>query len=41
MTGLSGVLMDYYVTATDTLGNVKKTDIYHVYVGDGTDKCSG
>jgi len=27
------VLIDYYVAANDTVGNLKKTDIYHVYVG--------
>ncbi|MCB2153894.1 hypothetical protein KQI84_03340 [bacterium] len=33
---LRDVLIDYYVEATDTAGNVKKTDIYHVYIGDGS-----
>ncbi len=32
--GLSNVLVDYYVEATDTKGNVFKTPIQHVYVGD-------
>lgn len=32
--GLSNVLVDYYVEATDTQGNVFKTPIQHVYVGD-------
>ena len=39
VTGLSDVLIDYYITATDTRGNMKKTDIYHVYVGKGTSTC--
>jgi len=30
--GLSNVLIDYYVEATDKAGNVKKTDIYHVMI---------
>jgi len=32
--GLSDVLVDYYVEVTDTKGNVFKTPIQHVYVGD-------
>lgn len=32
--GLSNVLVDYYVEATDTKGNVFKTPIQHVYVGE-------
>ena len=39
VTGLKDVLVDYYVTATDKLGNTKKTDIYHVYVGPGVTSC--
>ncbi len=31
--GQSDVLIDYYVEAVDGQGNVKKTDIQHVYVG--------
>jgi glycosidase/endonuclease/exonuclease/phosphatase family metal-dependent hydrolase len=31
--GLSNVLVDYYVEATDGRGNVQKTAIHHVYVG--------
>jgi len=34
------VLIDYYVAANDTVGNLKKTDIYHVYVGGGTTTCT-
>ena len=33
ITGFSEVLIDYYVEATDTKGNVFKTPIQHVYVG--------
>jgi hypothetical protein len=33
ITGLSEVLVDYYVEATDTKGNVFKTPIQHVYIG--------
>lgn len=33
ITGLSNKLVDYYVEATDAKGNVTKTDIQHVYVG--------
>ncbi len=32
--GLSDTLVDYYVEATDNFGNVFKTPIQHVYVGD-------
>lgn len=39
VTGLKDVLVDYYVTAIDTRGNTKKTDIYHVYVGTGHARC--
>ena len=31
--GLENALVDYYVEATDALGNVTKTDIQHVFVG--------
>ena len=34
------VLIDYYIAANDTVGNLKKTDIYHVYVGGGTTTCT-
>jgi len=33
VTGLSDTLVDYYIEATDTKGNVFKTPIQHVYVG--------
>lgn len=33
--GQHDVLIDYYVEAADTLGNVTRTDIQHVYVGTG------
>jgi len=33
ITGLSDTLVDYYVEATDAYGNVFKTPIQHVYVG--------
>lgn len=32
--GLKGVLVDYYIEATDTKGNVSRTIILHVWVGD-------
>lgn len=41
VTGLKSVLIDYYISAVDAKGNVKKSDIYHVYVGNGTTLCSG
>lgn len=31
--GVNDALVDYYVEATDALGNVQRTDIQHVYVG--------
>ena len=40
VTGLKDVLIDYYVSASDKLGNTKKTDIYHVYIGSGNASCS-
>ncbi len=33
ITGQQDVLIDYYVEATDALGNVAKSDIMHVWVG--------
>ncbi|MEN0110938.1 MAG: hypothetical protein AAF805_09465, partial [Planctomycetota bacterium] len=33
--GITDSLVDYYVEAVDTLGNVQRSDIQHVYVGDG------
>jgi hypothetical protein len=41
ITGLSEVLVDYYVEATDTYGNTFKTPIQHVYVGEYTPGGSG
>ena len=35
LTGLSDVLIDYYIEATDTKGFTKKSPIQHVYIGDG------
>lgn len=35
ITGLKNVLVDYYVEAEDMKGNVAKSMILHVYVGDG------
>lgn len=36
VTGLSEVLVDYYVEAEDSAGNVKRTPIQHVWVGEST-----
>jgi hypothetical protein len=36
VTGLEDVLVDYHVEAVDSLGNVKRTPIQHVWVGAGT-----
>jgi hypothetical protein len=36
ITGLSETLIDYYVEATDPLGNVRRSPIQHVYIGDGS-----
>lgn len=33
--GHQDVLIDYYIEATDTLGNTKRSPIQHVWVGDG------
>lgn len=33
ITGLEDVLVDYYVEAIDSLGNITRTDIQHVFVG--------
>lgn len=35
ITGQSSKLIDYYVEATDNFGNVQRSDIQHVYVGNG------
>lgn len=39
--GLSDVLVDYYVVAADVHGNVAKSPIQHVWVGDGSGSTSG
>lgn len=39
--GLKDVLVDYYVEATDTKGNVSRSMILHVYVGDGNGGSQG
>jgi hypothetical protein len=36
VTGLSEVLVDYYVEAEDSLGNIKRSPIQHVWVGPAT-----
>ncbi|GAB4107961.1 MAG: hypothetical protein Kow00105_12860 [Phycisphaeraceae bacterium] len=36
ITGLEDVLVDYYVEATDSLGNIARTDIQHVFIGSTT-----
>ena len=36
VSGLANVLVDYYVEATDGGGNVKKSPIQHVWVGNGS-----
>ncbi len=41
VTGLRSVLIDYYVEATDTRGNVKRSPIQHVYIGDGSGATGG
>jgi len=41
ITGLRSVLIDYYVEATDSTGNVTKSDIQHVYIGDGSGSTGG
>jgi hypothetical protein len=35
VTDAGGVLLDYYVEATDSLGNVSRSEIFHTYVGTG------
>ena len=35
ITGLESTLIDYYVEATDALGNVTRSPIQHVWIGDG------
>lgn len=41
LTGIRSKLVDYYVEATDTRGNIKKSPIQHVYVGDGSGAPTG
>ncbi|MDD3194180.1 MAG: starch-binding protein [Paludibacter sp.] len=41
LTALKDVLVDYYVEATDAKGNVFRTPIQHVYVGEGTGSDEG
>lgn len=41
VTGIRSKLVDYYVEATDTRGNVKRSPIQHVYVGDGSGASGG
>ncbi len=36
VTGVSNALVDYYVEATDTKGNISKSPILHVWVGQAT-----
>ncbi|MBI5154887.1 PKD domain-containing protein, partial [Candidatus Poribacteria bacterium] len=36
VTGIRDKLMDYYVEATDSEGNIARSAIQHVYVGDGS-----
>jgi hypothetical protein len=39
--GQNDVLIDYYVEATDSMGNVEKSDIMHVWVGQSVDGGGG
>jgi hypothetical protein len=39
--GLRSVLIDYYVEAVDSLGNVKRSPIQHVWIGDGSGATGG
>ncbi|MFQ5430542.1 MAG: carbohydrate binding domain-containing protein, partial [Phycisphaerae bacterium] len=41
ITGLRSVLVDYYVEATDGKGNLRRSPIQHVYIGDGSGSGSG
>jgi hypothetical protein len=36
LTGIRSKLIDYYIEAVDSRGNVRKSPIQHVYVGDGS-----
>ena len=40
VTGLSDVLVDYFIEAEDSSGNVKRTPIQHVWVGEATGSAS-
>jgi len=40
VTGLSEALVDYYVEAEDSEGNVKRTPIQHVWIGEATGSAS-
>jgi hypothetical protein len=40
VTGLSEMLVDYYVEAEDSAGNVKRSPIQHVWVGESTGSAS-
>lgn len=41
VTGFENQLLDYYIEAVDTAGNVKRTPIQHVWVGDNTGNGGG
>lgn len=41
VTGLRSKLIDYYVEAVDSKGNVRKSPIQHVYIGDGQGATTG
>ncbi|MGD9789596.1 MAG: GC-type dockerin domain-anchored protein [Phycisphaerales bacterium] len=41
LTGIRSALVDYYVEAMDSRGNVRKSAIQHVYVGDGQGAIGG
>ena len=36
VTGIKNKMVDYYVEAIDTKGNIKKSDIFHTWVGNGS-----
>lgn len=41
LSGIRSKLVDYYIEATDTRGNIKKSPIQHVWVGDGAGSSGG
>ncbi|MFM8810230.1 MAG: hypothetical protein ACKOJB_15255, partial [Chthoniobacterales bacterium] len=41
LTGFRNKLLDYYLEATDVLGNISRSEIQHVWVGDFNDAGSG